>query len=240
MAQASKAALAVSKPPARKTSAAMDRLKGMQKIGSMSGVKSAMARFDRSVRTNDMVARFDLSGQTAPMRRKDWRKRMYDLINHPKSGPAGAVTYIILMGLVLLSSVVLCLGTLPEFKNNEHIEAIEWSCAIAFSIELVLRLVSWQEAWYTMLFSGTLYVDVLSVAPFFMTKGIEMGSSTDEMGSGEDSEGTNNGMQVIGVLRSSASGKVGRAETLPLAPVPLGRGPAPGLPAPFHHPHASG
>lgn len=126
---------------------------------------------------------------------------MYDLINHPKSGPAGAVTYIILMGLVLLSSVVLCLGTLPEFKNNEHIEAIEWSCAIAFSIELVLRLVSWQEAWYTMLFSGTLYVDVLSVAPFFMTKGIEMGSSTDEMGSGEDSEGTNDGMQVIGVLR---------------------------------------
>ena len=55
--------------------------------------------------------------------------RLYDLINDPKSGPAGAVTYIILMSLVLLSSVVLCLGTLPEFKDNEQIEAIEWACA---------------------------------------------------------------------------------------------------------------
>ena len=212
----------------------------MQKFGSMSGMKSAMARFDRTVRTNDMIARFDLSGQTVPVRRKDWRMRLYDLINDPKSGPAGAVTYIILMSLVLLSSVVLCLGTLPEFKDNEQIEAIEWACAIAFSIELILRVVSWQEAWYTMLFSGTLYVDVLSVVPFFITKGIEMGSSVDEMGSGVDNEEKNSGVQVIGVLRSSASGKVGRAETLPLAPVPLGRGPAPGLPAPFHHPHASG
>ena len=215
----------------------------MQKFGSMSGMKSAMARFDRTVRTNDMIARFDLSGRTVPVRRKDWRMRLYDLINDPKSGPAGAVTYIILMSLVLLSSVVLCLGTLPEFKDNEQIEAIEWFCAIAFSIELVLRVVSWQEAWCTMLFSGTLYVDVLSVVPFFITKGIEMGSSVDEIGSGV--EGTNSGVQVIGVLRSSASGKVGRAETLPLTPVPLGRGPAPGLPAPglpapFHHPHASG
>ena len=72
----------------------------MQKFGSMSGMKSAMARLDRTVRTNDMIARFDLSGQTVPVRRKDWRMRLYDLINDPKSGPAGAVTYIILMSLV--------------------------------------------------------------------------------------------------------------------------------------------
>lgn len=205
----------------------------MQKFGSMSGMKSAMARFDRG-------AKFDLSGKTAPVRRKDWRVRLSDLINDPKSGPAGAVTYIILMSLVLLSSVVLCLGTLPEFRDNEQIETMEWVFAIAFSIELVLRVVSWQEAWCMMLFSGTLYVDVLSVVPFFITKGIEMRSSIDEMGSGVDSEGTDHGVQVIGVLRPRASGKVGRAETLPLALCRWAESPPPGLPAPFHHPHASG
>ena len=232
----SKAAAAISESVSTPSNRESARLRAMQKFGSMSGMKSAMARFDRTVRTNDMIARFDLSGQTVPVRRKDWRMRLYDLINDPKSGPAGAVTYIILMSLVLLSSVVLCLGTLPEFRDNEPIEAIEWFCAIAFSIELVLRVVSWQEAWRTMLFSGTLYVDVLSVVPFFITKGIEMGSSVDEIGSGVDSEGTNSGVQVIGVLRSSASGKVGRGRNAATGPCAFGPRARPRPPRPFPPP----
>ena len=108
--------------------------------------------------------------------------------------------------------------------------------AIAFSIELVLRVVSWQEAWCTMLFSGTLYVDVLSVVPFFITKGIEMGSSVDEIGSGVDSEGTNSGVQVIGVLRSSASGKVGRGRNAATGPCAFGPRARPRPPRPFPPP----
>jgi hypothetical protein len=54
-----------------------------------------------------------------------------------------------------------------------------------------------------MLISGTLYVDVLSVVPFFMVQGIEMSSTVDEVGSGMLGEEKNNGMQIIGILRSA-------------------------------------
>jgi hypothetical protein len=153
---------------------------------------------------NNAVARFDLSGRAGADFRehhKNWKIRVHDLINEPKSSNLGAFIYIILMGLVLLSSIVLCLGTLPEFKDNDEIMSIEWACAIAFSIELILRIVSWQNSWYTMLYSGTLYVDVLSVVPFFMVQGIEMSNPVDEVSSGLIGEEKNNGMQIIGILR---------------------------------------
>ena len=43
---------------------------------------------------------------------------MNDLINDPKSSYLGAFIYCSLMGLVLLSAIVLCLGTLEEFKDS--------------------------------------------------------------------------------------------------------------------------
>jgi hypothetical protein len=201
-----------------------------------------------NVNLNAAAARFDLTGRTGTYWReqhKNWRFRVHDLINDPKSSHFAAFIYIILMGLVLLSSVVLCLGTLPEFKDNDEIKSIEWACAIAFSVELILRLVSWQDSWCKMLISGTLYVDVLSVVPFFMVQGIEMSSTVDEVGSGMLGEEKNNGMQIIGILRSAPVEKLdgqkrlGRgacAEARPRAPAP----PRPRLPAPFHHPYALG
>ena len=170
-------------------------------------------------------------------RTEGWRVKVNDLINDPKSSYLGAFIYCSLMGLVLLSAIVLCLGTLEEFKDNSSIETIEWICACVFSIELFLRVVSWQEKWYTMLLSGTLYIDVLSVAPFFIVKGIEMSSTLVEVSSGDEGE-ENNGLQIIGILRSAPVKTWEWADTLPLVAVPQrGRGRPPYHPHhPYHHP----
>ena len=177
---------------AAKATATKARLQGLQKFGSMSTI-------------NNAVARFDLSGRGVELSKHHlkWQVRVHNLIEEPKTSHLGAFIYMILMGLVLLSSVVLCLGTLPEFKDNDEIKSIEWACAIAFSVELILRIASWQDKWYTMLYSGTLYVDVLSVVPFFIVQGIEMSSTVDEVSSGMVGEEKDNGMQIIGILRSA-------------------------------------
>ena len=187
------AAQATAATPSARATASKARLQGLQKFGSMTTLNNAVARFDLSGR----------AGVDFREHHKNWKIRVHDLINDPKSSPLGAFIYFILMGLVLLSSIVLCLGTLPEFKDNDEIMSIEWACAIAFSIELILRIVSWQNSWYTMLYSGTLYVDVLSVVPFFMVQGIEMSNPVDEVSSGLIGEEKNNGMQIIGILRSA-------------------------------------
>ena len=188
------AAQATAATPSARATASKARLQGgLQKFGSMTTLNNAVARFDLSGR----------AGADFREHHKNWKIRVHDLINEPKSSNLGAFIYIILMGLVLLSSIVLCLGTLPEFKDNDEIMSIEWACAIAFSIELILRIVSWQNSWYTMLYSGTLYVDVLSVVPFFMVQGIEMSNPVDEVSSGLIGEEKNNGMQIIGILRSA-------------------------------------
>ena len=186
------AAQATAATPSARATASKARLQGLQKFGSMTTL-------------NNAVARFDLSGRGVELSKHHlkWQVRVHNLIEEPKTSHLGAFIYMILMGLVLLSSIVLCLGTLPEFKDNDEIMSIEWACAIAFSIELILRIVSWQNSWYTMLYSGTLYVDVLSVVPFFMVQGIEMSNPVDEVSSGLIGEEKNNGMQIIGILRSA-------------------------------------
>ena len=186
---------------AEKPGGAKPTLSGLQKFGSMSSIHKGVV--DRGSRVT--VPPFILGGRdsiNSAIRSQGWKVKLNELINDPKSNRIGAIIYAVLMGLVLLSSIVLCLGTLPEFQNNDEINLIEWACAIAFSIELILRIVSWQGPWYTMLVSGTLYVDLLSVVPFFLVQGIEMSQASVDIASEEPVE-PDNGMQIIGILRSA-------------------------------------
>ena len=97
-----------------------------------------------------------------------WRARVNALMEDPKSSRLGAVVYSILMGFVLLSAFVLCLDTLEEYKNNSSIATIEIICAVAFTIEFILRVITWQGPKWHMLFSLTLIIDLLSILPFYV------------------------------------------------------------------------
>lgn len=152
-----------------------------------------------------LANRFPWLRQNAP-----WRVEVHNLIEEPRSSRSAALIYIFLMMLVLISAIVLCLDTLPEYEDNKAIFVLEVVCATFFSMEFVLRIIAWQDPYVSMLWSFSIYIDLLSVMPFFMQQILgddEGGSSDDVVETGgvlnrtESVTSAKDGLQVIGIMR---------------------------------------
>ncbi|KAL0164789.1 hypothetical protein M9458_040542, partial [Cirrhinus mrigala] len=98
------------------------------------------------------------------------------LMEKPESSLAARVIAVVSFVLILLSSVVMCVGTIPELqvkdgKGNlvEHptLESIEMACIIWFTLEYILRLVSSSNK-LRFLFSFLNIVDFLAIVPFYI------------------------------------------------------------------------
>ncbi|XP_026088898.1 potassium voltage-gated channel subfamily F member 1-like [Carassius auratus] len=101
---------------------------------------------------------------------------LWKLMEKPESSLAARVIAVVSFTFILLSSVVMCVGTNPELqvedaKGNlmEHptLESIETACIIWFTVEYVLRFLASSNQ-LRFVFSFMNIIDFLAIMPFYV------------------------------------------------------------------------
>lgn len=95
-----------------------------------------------------------------------WQASVF--LNDPYSSNAAFVFYCVMTILIVTSSVTLCLGTLEEHERSTSIPIIEFICGVAFTVDFVARVLTWQGPHYAILFDFPMWVDGLSVLPIYI------------------------------------------------------------------------
>ena len=119
----------------------------------------------------------------------EWKRKVWLLFEYPESSQAARVVAIISVVVILLSIVIFCLETLPEFKhyklfnataNRTRIEEdevpdftdpfflTETICIVWFTFELAVRLVSCPNIGH--FFRDMMnIIDIIAIIPYFIT-----------------------------------------------------------------------
>ncbi|XP_035277131.1 potassium voltage-gated channel subfamily F member 1-like [Anguilla anguilla] len=101
---------------------------------------------------------------------------LWKLMEKPECSLPARIIAILSFIFILLSSVVMCVGTIPDLQmqdaegnNVEHptLEAIETACIVWFTVEYILRLVSSPNK-VDFLFSIMNMIDFLAIIPFYV------------------------------------------------------------------------
>lgn len=126
-----------------------------------------------------------------PLPENELQKKVWLLMEHPESSQAARVVAITSVAVILISIVIFCLETLPEFKHykifnttdnftrivedevpsaTEPFFIIETLCIIWFSIELVVRFLSCPSkvAFVKDMMNS---IDLMAIVPYFITLG---------------------------------------------------------------------
>uniref|UniRef100_UPI00358F8700 potassium voltage-gated channel subfamily F member 1-like n=1 Tax=Myxine glutinosa TaxID=7769 RepID=UPI00358F8700 len=108
-------------------------------------------------------------------RTKRW---MWRTMEQPESSALARATTLISFMFVIISSVVMCLGTIPELQihgpgdgetyDHPVLNAIETACMSWFSLEFLIRLTSAPNR-FVFVFTFLNAVDLLTVLPFLLT-----------------------------------------------------------------------
>ncbi|ESO83261.1 hypothetical protein LOTGIDRAFT_133730 [Lottia gigantea] len=130
--------------------------------------------------------------EEVPLPHNEFQRRMWLLFEYPESSTAARVIAILSVVVILLSIVIFCLETLPEFKHyrvvnttlngsesieeddipkfNEPFFIIETCCIIWFTFELMVRFASCPSK---MVFFKTIMnvIDIVAIIPYFITLG---------------------------------------------------------------------
>jgi Ion transport protein len=75
-----------------------------------------------------------------------WRKRLYILLDDPSSSIVAKTISILVSTIIVMSSVTLCVETLPQYRTKDGredipaFEMIELIAVIVFTVEYALRL----------------------------------------------------------------------------------------------------
>jgi len=101
-------------------------------------------------------------------RRPEWKKKLYQVVFEADT-PAGRLFDVGLLIIIVLSTVVITLESVPQFEKFAYIfDILEWIFTILFTIEYVLRvLVVEQKRRYVFSFLGI--VDLLSILPSYLS-----------------------------------------------------------------------
>ncbi|XP_043936068.1 potassium voltage-gated channel subfamily F member 1 [Protopterus annectens] len=119
----------------------------------------------------------DLGGDFTDDRWKRGQKWLWKLMEKPESSLLGRVIAVLSFLFILISSVVMCLGTIPELQiedadgnNVEHptLDYIETVCIGWFTMEYILRLISSPNKVH-FLISFMNIVDALAILPFYVS-----------------------------------------------------------------------
>ncbi|XP_075056602.1 voltage-gated potassium channel regulatory subunit KCNF1 [Mixophyes fleayi] len=119
----------------------------------------------------------DLGVDTTESRWKRFQKYMWKFMEKPESSYPARVTAILSFFFILISSVVMCVGTIPELQvedsegnHMEHptLDNIETACIGWFTLEYILRLISSPNKLHFAL-SFMNIIDVLAILPFYVS-----------------------------------------------------------------------
>lgn len=119
----------------------------------------------------------DLGVDTTVSRWKRCQKFVWKFIEKPESSFPARVTAVLSFLFILVSSVVMCVGTIPELQvqdsegnNVEHpvLDRIETACIGWFTLEYVLRLISSPNKLHFAL-SFMNIIDALAILPFYVS-----------------------------------------------------------------------
>ncbi len=118
----------------------------------------------------------DLDCDSNVSRTEWWQKFLWKLMEKPESSLPARVIAIASFLFILVSSVVMCLGTIPELQVEdsegnrvEHpaLDAIETACIGWFTVEYVLRFAS-SPTKVRFAFSFMNMIDFLAILPFYV------------------------------------------------------------------------
>ncbi|EPY75604.1 potassium voltage-gated channel subfamily F member 1 [Camelus ferus] len=119
----------------------------------------------------------DLGVDTAEGRWRRCQKCVWKFLEKPESSCPARVVAVLSFLLILISSVVMCMGTIPELQvldaegnRVEHptLENVETACIGWFTLEYLLRLFSSPNKLHFAL-SFMNIVDVLAILPFYVS-----------------------------------------------------------------------
>ncbi len=141
-------------------------------ISSLNEVQTELAEIAEMVKT----ILDDLEDDATVTRGQRCQAFLRKLMEKPESSLAACVIAVVSFALILLSSVVMCVGTIPELQVEdaqgnlvEHptLESIETACIIWFTVECILRFVSSSNK-LRLCFSFMNIVDFLAIMPFYL------------------------------------------------------------------------
>ncbi|XP_023328907.1 potassium voltage-gated channel protein Shab [Eurytemora carolleeae] len=105
-----------------------------------------------------------------------YQKCLWDLMEKPNSSIFAKILSLFSISLVLISTVGMCLNTMPEFKHevddqvvdNAYFALIEAVCIAWFTLEYFLRLAGAPNKWHFL--KGPMNViDVLAILPYYLS-----------------------------------------------------------------------
>ncbi|XP_051954389.1 LOW QUALITY PROTEIN: potassium voltage-gated channel subfamily F member 1a [Xyrauchen texanus] len=140
--------------------------------GSLNELETELAEIAEKVKT----ILEDLEGDATATRGQRCQAFLWKLMEKPESSLAARVIAVVSFVFILLSSVVMCMGTIPELQVQdaegclmEHptLESIEMSCIIWFTVEYILRLVSSSNKLRFVL-SFMNIIDFMAIMPFYV------------------------------------------------------------------------
>ncbi|KAK7133636.1 hypothetical protein R3I94_015493 [Phoxinus phoxinus] len=139
---------------------------------SLNEVETELAEIAEKVKT----ILDDLEGDATVTRGQRCQAFLWKLMEKPESSLAARTIAVVSFAFILLSSVVMCVSTIPELQVQdaegnlvEHptFESIETACIIWFTVEYILRLVSSSNK-LQFVFSFMNMVDFLAIMPFYV------------------------------------------------------------------------
>ncbi|NP_001096396.1 potassium voltage-gated channel subfamily F member 1 [Xenopus tropicalis] len=119
----------------------------------------------------------DLGGDTSESKWKRFQKCLWKFMEKPESSFPARITAILSFLFILISSTVMCIGTIPEMQvedlQGNHVEhptldSIETVCIGWFTLEYLLRLISSPNRLHFAL-SFMNIIDVLAILPFYVS-----------------------------------------------------------------------
>ncbi|XP_051501533.1 potassium voltage-gated channel subfamily F member 1-like isoform X2 [Myxocyprinus asiaticus] len=140
--------------------------------GSLNEVETELAEIAEKVKT----ILNDLEGDATATRGQRCQVFLWKLMEKPESSLAAHIIAMVSFVFILLSSVVMCMGTIPELqvqdpegRHVEHptLESIETACIIWFTMEYILRLVSSSNKLRFVL-SFMNIIDFMAIMPFYV------------------------------------------------------------------------
>lgn len=141
-------------------------------ISSLNEVQTELAEIAEKVKT----ILDDLEDDVRVTRGQKCQAFLWKLMEKPESSLASRIIAVVSFALILLSSVVMCVGTIPELQVQdaqgnlvEHptLESIETACIIWFTVEYILRFLSSSNQ-LRFVFSFMNIIDFLAIMPFYV------------------------------------------------------------------------
>ena len=107
-------------------------------------------------------------------------RKIWEVMEFPHSSLAAQLVAVWSVGIILLSIVVFCMETLPQFKQpakskNKYtpLQGIEVFCITWFTLEYVVRFIAAPRK-FAFLRAPLNIIDVLAILPYFVTLGISL------------------------------------------------------------------